>query len=99
MAGKKVDVEITTLSDLISEMKSMKASWRERPIEDVPVSSGSGKTNELLKQIVDKYELIYKETHNLADNTIQFLENVEKSLRDVDTEISNQISQSREENK
>lgn len=91
--SKTIKISYTELTSKIGELTTLRANWDGYSSTVKPSVSGGGMTVSVLDEIGDSYITLYKTVCNLCDNTIQFLNNVNKSVDNTDQESATSIKE------
>lgn len=82
---QKIEVSSSELEEKISEMQNMRSNWDTFVYKNKPDMIGGGMTPNTINQIADLYNILYNQVCELCDNTVQFLQNVNSSIKNADS--------------
>ena len=91
--SKNIKISYTELAAKIGEMQTLRAKCDEYSYIARPTPSGGGMAVTVLGEIGDSYSNLYKAVCMLYDNTIQFLNNVNKSVEKTDQNSADAIKE------
>lgn len=92
MASEQINVSVAALEEKIAALRKLKTDCEALDTsEDALV--GSGQSIAVYQAIDQEYALIQKSILTLLDNSVQFFENVKKTMEEADRQASEKIAQ------